>query len=43
MSEWILSNMSEEEGFVGGGDFHPSTKGQEFFYNTIIKDTIKLI
>ena len=43
MSEWILSNMTEKEGIVGGGDFHPSTKGQEFFYNTIIKDIIKEI
>lgn len=43
MSEWILSNISEEEGFVGGCDFHPSTKGQEFFYNTIIKDITKTI
>jgi hypothetical protein len=43
MSEWILSNMNDEEGFVGNGDFHPSTKGHEFFYNTIIKDILNEI
>lgn len=37
MNEYIVSNLGKEVGLVGKGDFHPSTKGQELFYNDIVK------
>lgn len=42
MSEIIMDNIGHTDGF-NGNDFHPSTKGQEFFYNTIIKDILNNI
>jgi hypothetical protein len=42
MSEIIMDNIGHIDGF-NGNDFHPSTKGQEFFYNTIIKDILNNI
>jgi hypothetical protein len=42
MSEIISDNIGAIEGF-NENDFHPSTKGQEFFYNTTIKDIVKTI
>lgn len=37
ISEYIIDNIGTDLGIVKN-DFHPSTPGQEFFYNTIIKD-----
>jgi len=42
MSEIILDNIGHIDGF-NHNDLHPSTKGQEFFYNTIIKDILNNI
>lgn len=42
MSEYIIDNIGEDTGIIKN-DFHPTTKGQEFFYNTIIKDILKKI
>lgn len=42
MREYIIDNIGENIGIIKG-DFHPTTKGQEFFYNTIIKDILKEI
>lgn len=42
MSEYIIDNIGKENGIIPN-DFHPTTKGHEFFYNTIIKDIIKNI
>lgn len=42
MSEYIIDNIGKENGIIPT-DFHPTTKGHEFFYNTIIKDIIKNI
>jgi hypothetical protein len=42
MSEIILDNIGHIDGFKHN-DSHPSTKGQEFFYNTIIKDILNNI
>lgn len=39
MQQYILSQMSEDEGLAGDG-LHPSTKGHELFYNNIIKEII---
>ena len=40
MSEYIVNNIGEADGIVPK-DFHPSTKGQELFYNEIIRNKIK--
>lgn len=37
MNEYIVSNLGKEIGLVGKGDFHPSTTGQKFFYDNIVK------
>lgn len=37
MNEYIVSHLGKEIGLVGGGDFHPSTAGQKFFYDNIVK------
>lgn len=42
MSEYIIDNIGKENGIIPT-DFHPTTKGHEFFYNTIIKDIVKNI
>lgn len=43
MSEIIMDNIGKTEGFISEWNIHPSTKGQEFFYNAIIKNIIKEI
>lgn len=43
ISEIVMDNIGKKEGFVSENDIHPSTKGQEFFYNTTIKNIIKEI
>jgi hypothetical protein len=43
MLEWIVDKLGETESYAAKGDFHPSTKGHELFYNHIIKDILKPI
>lgn len=40
MREYIVSKLGEKDG-RGGVGLHPTTKGQAYFYNTIIKKFIK--
>jgi hypothetical protein len=37
MREYITSKLGAKDG-VGGTELHPTTKGQTYFYNTIIKN-----
>jgi len=39
MREYIISKLGEKDG-TGGVGLHPTTKGQTYFYNTIIKKFI---
>lgn len=39
MREYIVSKLGEEDG-CGGPGLHPTTNGQKYFYNTIIKNFI---
>jgi hypothetical protein len=39
MSEYIIDGIGKEKGIIPN-DFHPTTKGQEYFYNTIIRNII---
>jgi hypothetical protein len=42
MSDYITDNIGFEKGIIPN-DFHPSTEGHKFFYNTIIKNILKTI
>lgn len=38
MSDYIVSHLGKTTALVGNGDFHPSTTGQRFFYDNIVKN-----
>lgn len=41
MSQYIQDKFIGGDGIMGNGDFHPSSKGQEYFYETVIKKELQ--